>query len=294
MIYSLILGAFFCFNVQAFDKDFTAVNDRVPYEFITLFESLKFDIKTPAEKIKFIGLIRDLNDNLGFLQKEHTFFLMKEEVIKNVLEHKFSKVRQFDITNLLIKRLEEDYAKKERYLSRFSQWVWRSVIAELKHRQSMGLISDRSFNARQFEGTKLNDALRFQRYLNYLLPWIDKMDSLNPTEFNQLTKEVSWIVLRRLNERSLLFKRFASTAAGDTKVTLFNIPQKLLDIHPEEIKRMQKDETDLSLKEMGEQEKLEATKTMDEVTPEDLSPVSDELAKELENKTQETKSTPLK
>lgn len=158
----------------------------------------------------------------------------------------------------------------------------------------MGLITDRSFNPRLFEGAKLNDALRFQRYLNYLLPWVDKMDSLSPTDFNTLTKKVSWVILRRLNERSLLFKRYASTATGNTKVTLFNIPQKLLDIHPEEIKRMQKDETDLTLKEMSEQEKVDAGKTVNEATPDDLSPVSDELAKELEKKTQESKPAPLK
>mgnify|MGYP003574904415 CR=1 FL=1 len=294
MIFKLIMGCMLSSLAWGFDKDFTAVNDRVPLEFVILFDTLKSEIKTPSEKIKLIGLTKDLNENLGFLQKEHIFLLMKSEVMKNVLEHRFSKVRQFDVTNLLIKRLEEDFAKKERYLNRFSQWIWRSIIAELKHRQGMGLITDRSFNAGQFEGAKRNDALRFQRYLTYLLPWVDKMDSLNPVEFNQLSKQVSWITLRRINERSLLFKRYASTATSDTKVTLFNIPQKLLDIHPEEIKRMQKDETDLSLKEMSEQEKTEASKTMDEVTPEDLSPVSDELAKELEKKTQESKPAPLK
>ena len=148
----------------------------------------------------------------------------------------------------------------------------------------MGLITNKSFNPNSFEGAKKLDANRFARYLNYVLPWIDKMDSLSASEFNSLTREVSWIILRRLNERSLLFKRFATTATTETKVTIFNIPSKLLDLHPEDIKRMQSDETPLTLKEESEKEKLKAREQVQGVTPDDLSTLSDEVSKELEQK----------
>lgn len=275
-------------NVMAFDKDFKTVNDRVPLEFNHLFESMKISIKTPSEKIRMVGLIKELDENLGFLQKEHIFMLMKSEVIKNVLEYKFNKVRSFDMTTFLISRLEEDFQKKKTFLTPFSQWIWRSVLAELKHRQSMGLITTKSFNAGNFDGAKATEAARFARYLTYILPWVDKMDSLTAPEFNDLTKQVSWIILRRLNERSLLFKRFASTATTESKITIFNIPGKLLELHPEDIKRMQSDETPLTLKEESEKEKTEATKQVQDATPDDLSPLSDvisnEVSKELDQK----------
>ena len=60
-----------------FDKDFTTVNDRVPLEFNHLFDSLKLNARTPAEKVRLIGLAQELNQNLGFLSKEHIFLLMK-------------------------------------------------------------------------------------------------------------------------------------------------------------------------------------------------------------------------
>lgn len=268
----------------AFNKDFNAISDRVPLEFLHLFNSLKLTVKTPAEKIQLVGICKELDENLGFLQREHVFFLMKEEVIKNVLEHKFKKVRQFDVTLLLMKRLQEDFKKKERFLSPFSQWIWRSILAELKHREKIGLISNQSFGPENFQGAKKVEAQRFARYLNYLMPWIDRMDSLTAPEFNDLSKEVSWSVLRRLNERSLLFRRFASTATTDTKTTIFNIPQKLLELHPEEIKRMQNDETPKTLKEKSQQEKSEAQDEVDQLTPTDMSPLSDEISQELEKK----------
>lgn len=271
-------------SARAFDKDFTAMSDRVPLEFSHLFNSMKLGIKTPSEKIQLVGICKDLDENLGYLQKDHIFLLMKSEVIKNVLEHKFSKVRQFDMTQLLLERLEEDFKTKEKYLNSFSQWIWRSILAELRYRRDMGLISNQSFNPNNFDGPKKTEAQRFARYLTYLMPWIDRMDSLTAPEFNNLTKEVSWTILRRLNERSLLFKRYASTAATNTKITIFNIPQKLVDLHPEDIKRMQQNDLPLTLKEESEKEKTEATKQVQDVSPEDLSPLSDEISEELQKK----------
>ncbi len=286
MKYSFLFILFLSFHALGFDKDFKTVNDRVPFEFVQMFEALKSEVKSPAEQIKMIGLCKDLDSNLGFLPKEQIYLLIKSEVIKNILEHKFKKVRQFDITTAVIQRLEDELLKKKQFLNAFSLWIWRSMIAELKHRQDMGLITTKSFSLSGYEGAKLGEAKRFQRYLEYILPWIERMDSYTPTQFNDLSKEVSWIILRRLNDRSLLFKRFSSTAAGDTKITLFNIPEKLLNLHPEDIKRMQSDVEPLSLKEEGMIEKADAQKAVDKTSPEDLSPISDDVARELEKKTE--------
>jgi hypothetical protein len=285
LIYKLLPLLLFSLSALAFDKDFKTVNDRVPLEFNYLFDSMKVEIKSDADKIRMVGLCKDLDQNLSSLPKDQIFMLMKTEVIKNVTEHKFTKVRQFDITTLLMSRLDEDFKKKQKYLSSFSQWVWRSMMAELKYRQSLGLITARSFNPGNFEGARLKEAQRFQKYLDYLIPWIDRMDSLSPSDFNELTTEVSWTTLRRLNDRALLFKRFASTAGGDTTTTIFNIPQKLTELHPEDIKKMQNDSAPLTLKEESEKAKTEASKEIEKMTPEDLSPLSEDVSKELEKKT---------
>jgi hypothetical protein len=275
-------------TVFGFDNDFKTVNERVPLEFQHLFDSMKLQIKTPAEKVRLVGLAQELNANLGFLPKEHIFLLMKTEVTKNVLEYKFPKVRQFDVTVTLIDRLEKDFAKKEKLLNPFSQWIWRSIIAELKLRKDMGLITDKTFHPNNFTGAKQAEAYRLRRYLNYLLPWIDRMDALTPFAFNELTKEVSWVILERLNNRSLLFKRYASTAVGDTQIALFNIPSRLSDLKPEEIKKMQNNEEDQPIKQtetlqdLSAKEKEKASDEVKKATPEDMSPVSEDVNKALE------------
>lgn len=285
MNFSILLILFFSIPALAFDKDFTTINDRVPHEFTLLFDSMKLEIKTPSEKLRMIGLCKDINDNLGFLSKEHIFMLMKTEVIKTTLEYRFPKVRQFDMNTHLIARLEDDYTGKKKYLNSFSRWIWQSVIAELNYRKKIRLITETSFNPMIFDGTKRLDAMRFNRYLHYLFPWIDKMDSLDASKFNQLSMEVSWKILERINERSLIFKRYASTAAATTQTVIINIPQKLLELHPEDIKKMQSDTLPLSLAEQSKAEKAEAKEEMEKVTPLDMSSVSDDVAKELEKKT---------
>lgn len=284
MIFKLLLLLFICpLNVFAFNKDFKTNNERVPLEFQHLFTSMKLEVKTPIEKVQLVGICKELDDNLAFLSKEHLFLFLKSEVIKDTLEYKFAKVRQFDLTIGLIDRLEKELATKETYLNPYALWIWRSVIAELKLRKDHGLITQKSFNPRLFEGAKLTEGLRFEKYLKYLMPWIDRMDSLAVNDFNTLTKEVGWTVLRRINDRSLLFKKFASTAAGDTRIALFNIPQKLAELNPEEIKDIQSEKLlPSSLKDEGAREKGEASESVEKATPTDMSPLSDDLSKEIE------------
>lgn len=273
---------------MAFNKDFKTINDRVPLEFQHLFTSMKLEVKTPVEKVQLVGICKDLEDNLSFLPKEHLFLFLKSEVIKDTLEYKFSKVRQFDLTVSLIDRLEKSLVKKERYLNPFANWIWRSIIAELNLRKEHGLITQKSFSARSFEGAKLAEAIRFEKYMKYLMPWIDRMDSLSASDFNLLTKEVGWTILRRVNDRSLLFKKFSSTAAGDTKISLFNIPQKLLDLNPDDIKDIQNEKLlPSSLREEGAREKTEATEATEKATPTDMSPLSEDIFNELEKSGQQ-------
>jgi hypothetical protein len=277
---------FISFSALAFDKDLTSINERVPTEFNLMFESMKLQIKKPSEKVRMIGLCKDLNENLGKLAKEHIYLLMKTEVIKGLLEYKFPKVRQFDMNTHLISRLEDDFSRKKPLLNPFTRWIWQSILAELNARKEKGLITGSTFNPNQFDGPKRAEAMRLQKYLQFLFPWIDRFDGLSATEFNELVMDISWLILEKINDRSILFKRFAGAAAGETKTVIINIPQKLLDLKVNDIKSMQSDKAPLTLSEKSKLMKAEAESDMEKVTPLDMSPLSDDLAKELDKKTE--------
>jgi len=268
-------------HVFAFQSDFKPINQRTPLEFVYLFDSLKNSIKSQDEKLKMVGLIKDIDDHLGQLADEQIFFLMKSEVIKNTLDYKFKQTRSFDINSQLIVRLENILKNNDVLLTPFSKWIHRSIIAELKQKEKSGLVNQDIFNPEKFDGAKKIEALRFKKYLFYLMPWIDRIDALSPYEFNLLTKDVAWITLRRLNDRSKLFLRYSSTSLASTKTPLFNIPDKLLTL--EEAPKNKESEP-LSLSEKAKMEKNEAKSKVEEVSPEDLSPLSDEISKKLEEK----------
>ncbi len=276
----------FSIQATAFNKDFKVEGDRIPTEFQLLFDSLKIEVKSDKEKFEMVGLIQEIGENLGILEKEHIFFLLKSEIIKNILEHKFEKVRQLDITTQFIERMEGDLKSKEKYLNPFSLWLWRSMIAELNFRKKIGLITNKSFSVNHFDGAKRLEALKFEKYLKYLTPWLDKMQSLSPTQFNKLTSDISWLILERINDRSIFFKRFATTLVSSTKTRLFNIPQKLLNIHPEDLKKAQTENKteEIPLKEQSKNEKADAESTTSKISVDDMSTISDEVIKKIESK----------
>ncbi|HLT22605.1 MAG TPA: hypothetical protein VKZ84_04145 [Bacteriovoracaceae bacterium] len=281
----IISLCFLSMKASAFNKDFTIISDKTPYEFNILFNSMKGQVKELNDQIKLVGISEDLNRNLGFLEKEHIFLLLKSEVTKSVLEYRFEKTRQFDITTSLIQRLESRFEDQQRYLTDFSKWIWRSLIAELKHRQKLGLITQSSFNPTLFSGDKKAEALRFQKYLHYLMPWIDQMDNLDHQRFNELSVKVSWEVLRKINDRSLLFKNMSYAQASES-TQLFNIPVKLQNLTPDKVKELQFLDQNKSLREKALEERTKATDQINQIEANDLSPLSDEISKELENESE--------
>lgn len=284
LIIRILLTALIPLTTFGMSKDFRIVNDRLPHEFTLLFESLKAQVSSPHETRALVDLARELDENLGLLSKEHLYFLVKSEIIKNVLEHNHQKVRNFDVTVFLLERLQKDLNSKNQELNSFSLWIWRSILAELIHRKDMGLITERTFDPKRFKGNKQNSALRFKKYLKYLTPWVDKMDGLSAKEFNQYSTTVAWSILKKLNQRSLLFKRFASTATSSTRIAIFNIPTDLLENRDDKVSQPFKEEPTLTLKEESQKQKSQAIKEVQAASPDDLSPLSEEVSRELENK----------
>ena len=290
LFYFLLLGM--SSSVLAFNPDFKTISGRTPHEFDLLFETLKSESKMPSNQLIMIGLCKDINEGMKTLAPEHIYILMKTEVTKGTLQHSFKKARQFDFNDMLVERVQKAVVSKQEKYSRFANWIAQSILAELKLRQSNGIISAKSFNPNLYNGEKKNEAIRFQRYLKYLNPWIERILNDGPEDFNKLSRIVSLEILGNINSRAQLFKKFSPSNASATATNVINIPQKLLDLSPEQIKDMQNDRPapEATLSEQSKKEKLEAAKEIEKVTPLDMSPISEDVARELES--EEKKETP--
>lgn len=263
----------------AFNKDFTTVNDRVPYEFKLMFDSLKNEVKGGDEKFRMVAIAQDLNTNLGPLQKNTIFFLMKSEIIKNVLEYKIPKARPFPPNHTNIQRIMAKWERYQKVYNPFSRWIIQSLMAEIKTADIDGLIlAGQELRPGLFNGEKQAKAVRFLRFMKYASAWFDQIDGLSPKEFNELTKSVSWTTMDRLNQRSLLLKRYASASQSSITTMTFNIPSNLTNLSPSEIKKLQEGPVP-SLKEASEATRQEAKQQTEKMAPEDLSPLSDDIQK---------------
>jgi hypothetical protein len=270
-------------SALGFNKDFTTVNDRVPYEFKLMFESLKSDSKTKADQFKLVALAQDLNTNLAPLQKNTIFFLMKSEIIKNVLEYKIPKSRPFTPSQANVQRLFAKWEQNQKSYSSFSRWIIQSILAEMKQAEADGFIlAGQDLRPQLFTGDKQAKTVRFLRFMKYASAWCDQIDSRSAGEFNQLASTVSWVTLDRLNQRALLLKRYASTSQSDTTTVTFNIPGELANYSPSEIKNLEEPPVP-TLKEASEATRQEAEEQTQKLAPEDLSPLSEDIQKKIDD-----------
>ena len=119
------------------DKFRLKENNNLPHEFKILFESLKNDLKTKEELMRFIYQCNILNQNLKHLKKEQSFLFVKTQIIRHVLESKYTKVQKIKITPQLISKIEMSYVNKKGNLSSFSKWIWQSILTDLKEKQDL-------------------------------------------------------------------------------------------------------------------------------------------------------------
>src|SRR5690606_17759044 len=112
-----------------------------------------------------------------------------------------------------------------------------------------------------------------------------QMDNLDHQRFNELSVKVSWEVLRKINDRSLLFNNMSYAQASES-TQLFNILVKLQNLTSDKVKELQLLDQNKSLREKALEERTKATDQINQIEANDLSPLSDEISKELENESE--------
>ena len=215
----------FSFSVHSFNKDFNLVNDRAPLEFRLLFESMKYSLKELNEQVRLIVLAQHINKGLGPLKKDQSFFLLKSEVYKSLLEWPHPPT-QFQVGSHTLERIKTNINASKAIYTPFSQWVLEALMADLEEFQKEGLLDLPPAQKSMLNGEKSQRYLKMQRVLKYTRGWLEQADTMSAKDFNKLTEELSWKTLERVKERSSLFRRFSSKAVQDSNQNTFNIPEQ--------------------------------------------------------------------
>lgn len=210
------------FPVFAFHKDFKIVNERAPFEFKAVFETLKTASTAPEDQARLIAYAERINSGLGALKKDQVFFLFKSEVHKALLEWKFPESK-FNAGSHTLTRLRSTLSANQALYSPLSQWVIEALVADIDRYGKEGLLEISPNTV--FNEARRQKLLQLQKTLRYTRGWIEMADTNSAVDFNALTLKLGWVILERIQRKSLLLNRHTTTAVADTKELTFNIPE---------------------------------------------------------------------
>lgn len=249
-----ILIAFYISNLWAFPNDFKLINDRTPIEFNVLFESMKNSLRDPVKQAELAVICNKINKGLAPLKVEQVKFLIMSEIYKTILEWKFPK-NESNFSSSDLKRILFNRENNQNIYTPFSTSIILSIVADAERIA--------------IDDNKLQNAEKKQ-IQQYVGKWLKQADNLSPTDFNALTLEVSWEILKRIERESILFQELSSKAIEDVREDTFNIPQ--LNIQQPASKPKTPNST-ISVSEQSEEIKEQSEKAMQKigVTPGDIS-----------------------
>lgn len=264
-------------SALAFNKDFNLVNDRSPLEFQLLFESLKNSLKENQEQVRLIVLAQQINRGLGPLQKDQSFFLLKSEVYKTLLEwpHPAS---QFQVGSHTLDRIKSNIANGRAVYNPFSLWVLEALAADLENFQREGLLSMTPAQRANLNGEKAQQYNKMQRVLKYSRGWLEQADTLSAKDFNALTDQLAWRTIERVKEKGLLFRRHSSKAIADTQTNTFNIPEQGMPTKPAGSPAVKVESSPIDLAGQAAGEKQAAQETMKKISTPGATLPAEELS----------------
>ncbi len=261
----------------AFNKDFSIVNDRAPLEFKLLFDSLKNSLKENQDQVRLIALAQQINRGLGPLQKDQSFFLLKSEVYKTLLEwpHPPS---QFQVGSHTLQRITSNIANGRAVYNPFSLWVLEALAADLQNFERDGLLSLTQSQRASLTGEKALQFNKMQRVLKYSRGWLEQADTLSAKDFNELTDQLAWRTIERVKEKGQLFRRLSSRAISDTQTNTFNIPEQGMPTKAPVAPATQPTPAENGLAGQASEEKKAAQATMEKINTEGATLPAEELS----------------
>lgn len=264
MKFTLPLLILIATSAWGFNKDFTIVNDRAPLEFRLMFESMKYSLKEVPEQVRLIVLAQHINKGMGPLKKDQSFFLLKSEVYKSLLEWPHPQT-QFQVGSHTLERIQTNMRTSQAIYTPFSIWVLESLIADLRPYQAQGLLDLTPAQRSTLSAEKTQQYLKLQKILKYTRGWLEQADTVSAKDFNLLTEDLSWKTLERVKERSALFRRFSSKAIQDSNENTFNIPEQGMPQMAAPKSAIKIEEAPKTLVEDGQAQKTEAKASVENI-----------------------------
>jgi len=198
-----------------------------------------------------------INNDVKSMDKVNLLFLLKSEIYKGLLNNQYlSYSDSIQISEVIIKSIEEKFKKYKITYSPFAVWIFESLIKDLAPYRRDNFINRFQTVSRTNMKEKAM-ALELTKALKYISPWVIAIESKTPEEFNETLTLISIDILKLISRKTYFFKEFASKYSANVRDGLFIIPQ--IKIEP----TTNLDAAPDSLDEIKEQKKEKAKETIE-------------------------------
>ncbi len=237
---TLLLLAFIL--LPAYSIEVELIPSSLPTEFHFIFSAVKKQISSQ----ELYDKCTELENNLLSVPKKYTFYVIKSEIYKSILDYEYDSYTPSIALNAnVLEQMKRKLTLNEGSYTKVSHWIFRSFLSDLNFRIK---------NNQLFEKGPENKFLR---------PWFKHMIQKTPEEFNQLTSEISLSIFNRIVLFSKTFTKNSFFTPEQTQIKFFKFDQE---------------KTALS-----EESNSSQTKTLEQIIPteEELSAEIDKIEKSI-------------
>jgi len=260
-------------------KKLAVASKKTPYELELITKHISASKLNKEQIERVLASTSLINKDLQKVDKYNLMFLIKSEIYKGIFNNQYlKKDNRLQISSTVISSTNHKLKKHSIIYSDFSKWIIKAVLSDLAPYEAGNFIN-RYQNISRSNAKELLKAKKLLKVLNYISPWLNAFNNLQPEQFNQLGTDLSIDLLEQISKKSYYFLTFASQFEKVQNELIFFIPDYNFNAPPSDLDHLQEEEDNQSLKEQAAVRKQEAKKSIESIQVDDLSGLSNEIDK---------------
>jgi hypothetical protein len=211
------LPAVTSFNVVDFES-LKIIKNKLPLEFELFFNHVYKYSENIRDKEYLVEIAFKLNYYLKNIPKGTRIILLKAEIVRNILEFRFSRFSSnLDINNFVIDKAMDKIKKFKNKYEESSLFVINSCIGDLAKFYDEEILNNLKLIKGKLAYKEAKKVQEIKTKTKYLRPWFYFFDKLSPGEFNDLVLDLAYEALKNIETKAFLQQYFAPSSTVDEK-----------------------------------------------------------------------------
>jgi hypothetical protein len=199
--------------------------DTVSEELRIIVQHLNYSDISKEQAQEVITACELINNDTTHMDSINLLFLIKSEIYKGLLNNQYlSYGDSIQISEVIVKSIEEKFKKFKISYSPFAQWIFNSIIEDLKPYREDNFLN-RYQTVSRTNMKEMSKSLNLQKALKYISPWIIALESQTPEMFNNTLTSISIDIFKLISRKTYFFKEFSYKFSERQRDGIFQIPK---------------------------------------------------------------------